>query len=540
MLGVEEALGFEDVFVFAEAEAEVEMAAFEEALDVVGIFFSGAEVGGDEVVLIGDEETGAAGIALAAGAAPQLVIDAAGFVAADAEDGEAAAFGGAGAEDDIDTATGHIGGKRDAADFAGAGDEGGFFGFVFSVEEVVGEMLKQGRELLRFFDGAGGDEEGLAGRVNAFDFGDDGLVLGGFGAEEAVGMVDPNVWAICGNDFDFKAVDEAELFGLGGGGAGHAGGEGVEGGEVLEGDGGEDAAFAAGRQGFFGFEGGVEAGGPASVAHGSAFVVVDGEDAGGGDEVIDVAAEEVVGVERVLESVEEVGVVVEIGGGEEGFGEVDAGVGEVDDLAVGFDVEVDVAEQGTGGEVGGGEVVGVLAGLAGDDEGDAGFIDEDGVGFVDDDGVEGALDGMLGEEGDGVSEVVEAAFVGGEIGDVGAVGGVAFRGGGVLGDGCYGEAEGLIGWGHPGGVAGGEVVVGGPDVDAVAVLGEGGDGGDGSDGFAFAGLHFDDFAGEEGFGGAELNGVEMEAEGMRDGFARGGESVLRHGFPLWGRRVARR
>ena len=148
VFGVEEALGFEDVFVFAEAEAEIEMAAFEEALDVVGIFFGGAEVGGDEVVLVGGEEAGVAGVALAAGAATELVIDAAGFVAADAEDTEAAAFGGTGAEDDIDAATGHVGGERDAADFAGAGDDGGFFGFVFGVEEVVGEMLKLGRELL--------------------------------------------------------------------------------------------------------------------------------------------------------------------------------------------------------------------------------------------------------------------------------------------------------------------------------------------------------------------------------------------------------
>ena len=46
-MGVEEALRFEDVFVFAEAEAEIEMSAFEEALDVVGVFFRGAEVSGD-------------------------------------------------------------------------------------------------------------------------------------------------------------------------------------------------------------------------------------------------------------------------------------------------------------------------------------------------------------------------------------------------------------------------------------------------------------------------------------------------------------
>ena len=134
VLGVQEALGFEDVLVFSEAEAEIEMAAFEHALDVVGVFFGGAEVARDEVVLIGDEEAGGTGVALAAGAAAELVIDAAGFVPADAEDAEATAFGGTGAEDDIDSAAGHVGGEGDATDFSGAGDDGGFFGFVLGVE----------------------------------------------------------------------------------------------------------------------------------------------------------------------------------------------------------------------------------------------------------------------------------------------------------------------------------------------------------------------------------------------------------------------
>lgn len=148
MLGVEEALGFEDVFVFTEAEAEVEVAAFEHALDIVGVFFGGAEVGGDEIVLVRDEEAGAAGVALAPGAAAELVVDAAGFVAADPEDSEAAAFGGTAAEDDIDATSGHVGGNRDAAEFAGAGDDGGFLRFIFGVEQVVGKVAEQGGELL--------------------------------------------------------------------------------------------------------------------------------------------------------------------------------------------------------------------------------------------------------------------------------------------------------------------------------------------------------------------------------------------------------
>ena len=117
---------------------------------------------------------------MAASAAAELVIDAAGFVAADSDNSKAAAFGSTGAEDDIDASAGHVGGERDAADFAGAGDDGGFFGFVFGVEEVVGQVAEEGGELLRFFNRPGGDEQGLAGGMDRFDFGDDGLVLGVF------------------------------------------------------------------------------------------------------------------------------------------------------------------------------------------------------------------------------------------------------------------------------------------------------------------------------------------------------------------------
>jgi len=332
------------------------------------------------------------------------------------------------------------------------------------------------------------------------------------------------------DDFDFEAVDTAELFGLRGGRAGHAAGEGIKSREVLERDGRQNAALAARRETFLGFEGGVETGGPAAVAHGAALVVVDGDNAGGGYEIIDVAAEQVFGVEGVLERVKEFGVGVEIGAVQEGLGDVDAVVGEVENVPVGFDVEVDAALQCAGGPGGVCQMGREVVGLGGDDEGDAGFIDEDGVGFVDHDGVEGALHGVAGVERDAVAEVIVAVFVGREVGDIGVVGEAALFARRMLGDGSDGESEGGERGGHPLLITGGQVVIGGPDVDAAALAGQGRNRGYGGDGFAFAGGHLDDFAGQQGFGGADLRGIERKAERARNGLARRGEDFAGHGF----------
>ena len=68
-----------------------------------------------ELVLGREEEARLAGVALAAGAAAQLVVDAARLVALGAEHVEAAELGHAVAELDVDAAAGHVGRDRDRA-----------------------------------------------------------------------------------------------------------------------------------------------------------------------------------------------------------------------------------------------------------------------------------------------------------------------------------------------------------------------------------------------------------------------------------------
>ena len=69
-----------------------------------------------ELVLGREEEARLARVALAAGAAAQLVVDAARLVALGAEDVQAAELAHAVAELDVDAAAGHVGRDRDRAD----------------------------------------------------------------------------------------------------------------------------------------------------------------------------------------------------------------------------------------------------------------------------------------------------------------------------------------------------------------------------------------------------------------------------------------
>ena len=125
-----------------------------------------------------------------------------------------------------------------------------------------------------------------------------------------------------------------------------------------------------------------------------------------------------------------------------------------------------------------------------------------------------ALHAVLDVELHVVAQVVEAELVVGAVGDVGGVGGAALVVVEVVDDDADGEAEELVDLAHPLGVALGQVVVDGDDVDAVAgerveVAGERGD-----EGFAFAGLHLGDLALVEDHAADELD-VEVAHAGRR-------------------------
>ena len=160
---------------------------------------------------------------------------------------------------------------------------------------------------------------------------------------------------------------------------------------------------------------------------------------------------------------------------------------------------------------------------AGNDQRRAGLVDQDRVDFVDD-GVEvAALDHVLQPVLHVVAQIVEAVFVVGAVGDVAGVSGLALGIVEAVHDHAGGEAEEGVNLAHPGGVALGEVVVDGDDVDALAGQRVEIDRERRHQRLAFAGLHLGDIALVQHHAADQLH-VEMPLlEGALGRLAHGGE-----------------
>ena len=175
--------------------------------------------------------------------------------------------------------------------------------------------------------------------------------------------------------------------------------------------------------------------------------------------------------------------------------------------------------------VGANVLVGGLIGRAADYKRGTGFVDEDRVDFVDDGKVVAALHAVANVELHVVAQVVEAEFVVGAVGDVGAVGLAALAVVKVVDDDADGEAEELVNLAHPLGIALGEVVVDGDDVDAVAGEGVQIAGERGYEGFALTSAHFGDLALVQHHAADELDVEVAHVDDALPGFADDGEGL---------------
>ena len=157
------------------------------------------------VVFPAGEEHRRTGIALAAGAATQLVVQSLGVVPPRADDMQPAELGdlvvvglvGA-AEPDVGAAARHLSGHRDRSQRARLGDDPGFLRVVLRVEHyrrdaVFDQPLVQ---LLGLGDVAGAHQHRLPGLVHLRDVLDDRVVLGGRGDVHPVRLVFANVGSI--------------------------------------------------------------------------------------------------------------------------------------------------------------------------------------------------------------------------------------------------------------------------------------------------------------------------------------------------------
>ena len=167
--------------------------------------------------------------------------------------------------------------------------------------------------------------------------------------------------------------------------------------------------------------------------------------------------------------------------------------------------------------------LGAVLARAGDDQGRARLVDQDRVDLVDDREVVIALQ-HLGEVGlHVVAQVVEAELVVGGVGDVGVVGGALVLLGHVRHDDADREPEGVVDEAHPVGVAAGEVVVDGDDVDAAAGQRVEVDRQRRHQRLALAGLHLGDVALVQEDAADQLHVEGPQAEGAAGGLAGVGE-----------------
>ena len=322
-----------------------------------------------------------------------------------------------------------------------------------------------------------------------------GLELRGLGLVDEVGLVEPDHRPVGGDRHDLEPVGVGELAGLGGGGAGHAAELVVHAEVVLEGDRREGLVLLLDLHPLLRLDRLVESFGPAPALEDAAGELVDDLHLAALHDVVDVLLEQLLGAQRGLQLVHEVlvDVLVEVVDAERLLDRGDADLGGHDGALRLVDLVVVVALEvlHDGGELDV-ELLRVV-GPARDDQRRAGFVDEDRVDLVDDGEGVAALHLVVARHGHVVAQVVEAELVVGAVGDAGGVGAALGLEVVDLGDDDADlEPEEAVDLAHPLGVAPGQVVVDGDEVDAAAgerveVRGQRGD-----EGLALTGLHLRD------------------------------------------------
>ena len=301
-----------------------------------------------QVVLQADEEAACAGVALTAGAAAQLVVDAAALVALGADDEKAPRaahslgllrdlflmllhklgvprahlqdflVGGVGvavalddqflgetllaqvglrhvfgvaAQHDIGAAPGHVRGNRHCAELARLRDDLGLFLVVFRVQHLVphAALFQKLAQMLALFDGDGAHQHGLALLVALQHLIDHGVKLGALRFVHNIVVVGARHGLVRGHLHHLQAVDLLELGGLGLCGARHAGQLFVHAEVVLERDGGERLALARDGDALLRLDGLVQALVVAAAQHQAARELVDDDHLAVAHHVIDVA-----------------------------------------------------------------------------------------------------------------------------------------------------------------------------------------------------------------------------------------------------------
>ena len=383
------------------------------------------------------------------------------------------------------------------------------------------------RQDLGLLDARGAGQHRLAVLVPLGDVVDDGVELRLLRLVDDVGLVLADHRPVRRDRNDADLVGLVQLGGLGGRRAGHPGELLVEPEVVLEGDRGERLVLVLDVHLLLGLDGLVHALVVAASGQHAAGELVDDQHLAARDDVLLVAVEELLRLQRVVQVADQrrVDRLVEVLDAELVLDELDALLGDGDRALALLHLVVDVAleQRRDAGELA--VPLGTGLGRAADDQRGARLVDEDRVDLVDDREVVAPLHQVGLAPRHVVAQIVEAELVVRAVGDVAGVLLPAHRRGLTRHDRAHGQAEEPVHPAHPLGIAGGQVVVGGDHVHALA--------GEGVEvrrehtgqGLALTGLHLGDLAQVERRTAHELHAVVPLAQRAGRGLAHDGERL---------------
>ncbi len=337
--------------------------------------------------------------------------------------------------------------------------------------------------------------------MRGFDLFDNRLEFFADGTIDLVVLVDALDRQVGRHLEHFEAVDVAEFLRFRRRSTGHPGQLVVHAEIVLEGDRGECLVLGLDLHLLLGFECLVLPFGVAAARHHATGKLVDDDDLAVSHDIVLVAREQFVGLERVVDVVNDRHVldVVERLAFQQArltqhvFEFLGAVLREVGRALLFVDLVV-FRRQARNELVDGVVEVGTVVKRPGDDERRACFVHQNRVHFVDDREEVAALHHLGAFVLHVVAQIIEAELVVRRIGDVAGIGVAALLVGEAVDDNACGHAEEAVDAAHHAGVALGEVIVDGDHVHTLAgerveIDGKGGD-----ERLAFAGLHFRDGA----------------------------------------------
>ncbi len=398
---------------------------------------------------------------------------------------------------------------------------------VLRVQRLVldAALVEQAGKPLGALDRYGADEARLPHRIAGRHFVGDRVELRVDVAVDQVVLVFADDRSVRGDGHDGQVVDLAELGVLGHSGTGHAGELLVEAEVVLQRDGGERLVLLAHEHVLFGFERLMEALRIAAALHDAARELVDDLHLAVHDDVVDVAVEEELRLQGLLQMVCELArrIGVQIVDAEHRLDLLKPALGCVDGLLRFIHVVIDIAREP--GHDAGELVIGLGRLRAGtrDDEGGSRLVDEDRVDLVDDGEVVAALHAACRLRNHVVAQVVEAEFRIRAVGDGRSVGGDLLVGFHAVLNEADVHAEELVDAAHPFAVALGQVVVDRDDVHVLAGQSIEVACKRGYERFAFAGLHLGDLAVVQSHAADELHVEVAHAERSHARLAHRGE-----------------